>query len=785
MLNPREASAGRKSLTKLTLAVVVLLAAAPALHAQNSERVVSAAGYSSVDGVKPGNKFRIAVELKVSPGYHINAHVPSLDYLKATIVTFDPLPGIRLSEPQYPAPVQRTFEFAETPLAVHEGVIAITSEAEADRSLQPGPVALKGRVQVQACNDSLCLAPADIPVEIALNIVPATSSVKEINGEVFSRPASSGPTIQSADTGPSLVQYKGTSRGSDPFSAALSSGGTLSLLGVIFVSGLLLNLTPCVYPIIPITIGFFVNQGGRQGERPNIRRTFGMAAMYVFGMGITYSLLGVIAAKSGGLFGAALQKPPVLIGLALLMLALSLSMFGVYEFKLPESLNRFANTTTQSTSGVLGALVMGLTMGIVAAPCIGPFVIGLLVHVGARGDALYGFFLFFVLAMGLGLPYLFLGTFSGALKALPRSGLWMVAIRKVFGVVLIGMALYFLAPLLGDYSRYAYILFFGIAALYLFGWEASRTKPKQFGWALRVIGFGSAVVAVMLAMPRRVESQIPWQPYSERAVEQAKRDGKNVIIDTFADWCIPCKELDQNTFTDARIKAEAEKVVPLKLDLTQQDSNSEAGRARARYAILGVPTVIFIDASGQERADLRLEGFEKPAFFLNRIQKLTAGAREISTSAAVKAAPTAEGPAKFDPAPNISLNLLTGDKLDLVSLRGKVVLVDFWATWCLPCISEIPSFNELKRDYSPRGVEIIAISLDAEGAAKVRPFVKEHKMDYTQALGDSATATAFDVDESKLPVTLVIDKQGRVRYRHVGITKKEEFERELSQLLGE
>src|SRR5262249_5301523 len=161
--------------------------------------------------------------------------------------------------------------------------------------------------------------------------------------------------------------------------------------GIIFISGLLLNLTPCVYPIIPITIGFFVNQGSGSKGGAGLKRAAAMSAMYVLGMALTYSLLGVIAAKSGGLFGAALQKQAVLIGLALVMLALSLSMFGVYEFRMPDSVNRLATKSTQSTSGMLGALVMGLTMGVVAAPCIGPFVLGLLVEVGRRGDVVYGF----------------------------------------------------------------------------------------------------------------------------------------------------------------------------------------------------------------------------------------------------------------------------------------------------------------------------------------------------------------------------------------------------------
>src|SRR5262249_33095029 len=199
---------------------------------------------------------------------------------------------------------------------------------------------------------------------------------------------------------------------------------------------------------------------------------FVMASMYVLGMALTYSLLGVIAAKSGGLFGAALQNPIVLIALAAIMVALSLSMFGVYEFRLPEALNRVATSSTQSTSGMLGAFVMGLTMGIVAAPCIGPFVLALLVEVGTKGSAAYGFMLFFGLALGLGLPYLVLGTFSGALKSLPRSGLWMVTVRKVFGLVLIGMALYFLMPLMGAATTYVFVAFFAVCAVYLIFWEA-------------------------------------------------------------------------------------------------------------------------------------------------------------------------------------------------------------------------------------------------------------------------------------------------------------------------
>lgn len=449
-----------------------------------------------------------------------------------------------------------------------------------------------------------------------------------------------------------------------------------------------------------------------------------------------------------------------------------------------------ATSSTQSTSGMLGAFVMGLTMGIVAAPCIGPFVLGLLVHVGTKGSAAYGFMLFFVLALGLGLPYLVLGTFSGALKTLPRSGMWMVTVRKVFGLVLIGMALYFLMPLMGAATKYVFIGFFAASALYLLFWEAGRTKPKQFAWVLRGIGVGAAAIAIAMALPKKIEAEITWQPYSEQALTEARAAGHGVIIDTFADWCIPCKELDQATFTDAAVRTEAERFVTLKLDLTRSDAGSEAARAKARFGIRGVPTVIFLDGTGKEKAELRLEGFEKPNAFLTRMKQVESSAKPGDPKLAL--APASETSARADatpgssePLPAATLSLLDGGTLDLQSKKGKVILIDFWATWCLPCISEIPGFNQLDKDYKARGFEVIAVSLDEEGAAKVKPFLKQHPMNYTQTIGNPKIAGDLGVGESSLPVALLVDKQGRIRFKHVGRTEKDIFEAEIKQLLNE
>src|SRR5215467_13128844 len=422
----------RKFAVSSTLAVLVLLSIASLAVAQGSDRVVKASGQLSPDQVRPGDKFKIEIKLQVADGYHINAHNPSLDYLVPTTVRFDAPASIHIGDVRYPAPVDRSFEFApDTKLAVHEGTVTIEADAEADKSLPPDTEdaePIKATITVQSCNQSQCLAPSKLTVALPLGkagkgtgdgtqFVPSSPGLKpsqfDIRGvptilfldksgkevsdlrlEGFEKPDGFLARMKKVESGATGSEGPKT----DTISAWIARYGIGVALIFVFLSGLALNTTPCVYPIIPITIGFFANQGSA-GQKPSLWSTFRMASAYVLGMAVTYSVLGVIASLSGGLFGAALQKPAVLIGLAILMVALSLSMFGVYEFRLPESLNRFANSSTQSTTGLVGALMMGLTMGIVAAPCIGPFVVALLVHVGAKGSPAYGFLLFFVLAL--------------------------------------------------------------------------------------------------------------------------------------------------------------------------------------------------------------------------------------------------------------------------------------------------------------------------------------------------------------------------------------------------
>lgn len=599
----------------------------PYLVAQGSQRVVDVKGFASVDGIRLGDSFKVAIVLTIEQGYHINAHTPTLQYLIPTQVNFQKSKELAMGPPLFPVPVNRSFEFSpSTPLAVHEGEVIVIAEGHSTKTGSSSSVTVLGQATVQACSHNQCLAPVKISFKIPIKILKAGEKSNPINQELFDQ-GKKRPLLKSSAPGAlsdrTLKEF-GTSRRKGTLSETIANQGLLLTLGLVFLAGLALNTTPCVYPIIPITIGFFVNQA--EGR---LTRTFLTASSYVFGMAITYSTLGVVASMTQGIFGAALQHPLVLVGLACLMVAMALSMFGLYEFRLPVTLNRLAAHSSQSTSGILGALLMGLTMGIVAAPCIGPFVIGLLVHVGGKGDPVYGFLMFFVLALGLGLPYLFLGIFSGRLKNLPHSGQWLVTVRQIFGMILLGMALYFLNPLLGSYTSWGLAVLSSISAGYLILVQARRAKPLAFAWTLRSLGAGLALATVLLVITSGSKLGISWEIYSEAALVQAQQDGKIVMIDVYADWCLPCKELDEFTFTDSEVRSAAQRLVSLKLDLTTTDPDSAEERARERLGILGVPTILFLDSTGREHKELRLEGFEAANLFLARIRRMEASSYPV------------------------------------------------------------------------------------------------------------------------------------------------------------
>jgi thioredoxin:protein disulfide reductase len=598
-------------LKRAALALLILAACLRSAAAQTDEPIVQVAVLPSSEVLKPGASWLFVLELTIRPPYHINADRPTEDYLIGTTVEFTSVPGVTFGQLVFPPAEMRRFRFSENPLAVYSGTVKITARLALAADFKGNEVPIGGTVGYQACNDESCLPPAKtefnrkVPVEASTK--PAASRVS-VPPEKRDKPSGVQPTGKPAS------RFEGKA--------------LLPLFLLVFLGGLALNLTPCVYPLIPITISYFGGQSeGKKGGAVL------HAVLYVIGMAITYSVLGSIAAFTGSLFGAALQYPPVLLFIAAILILLSLSLFDVYELRLPAFLNRLAGG---SQKGYLGTLFMGLTVGIVAAPCIGPFVLGLLTYVGNRASVLLGFSLFFVLALGLGLPFLFLGIFSGSLRKLPRSGAWMVWVRKIFGFILIAMAVYFLKPLFPTallyYLSLAMTLF--VAGLYLAWLEPTQTTGKAFRAVRTVVGiifFGAALLVASSGVQAHLDEAlaagvsgpsakaIAWESYSEAKVSEAEASGRPVFIDCFADWCIPCKEMDRLTFSRPEVIALSRKFSMLKADLT---SNKNAGVREfyRRYGIRGVPTLIFLKPEGTEISELRGTGFESPDVFLAKMK---------------------------------------------------------------------------------------------------------------------------------------------------------------------
>ena len=544
-----------------------------------------------------GGDLRLAAEISVEPGWHVNTDDPGDEFSWPTTVEFELPDGWLNPVVSFPAGEALEFEFSESPIMVWDETAVIIANLAVPETAA-GDLRLRVSVTAQACNNTQCLPPETVRTGVDITVSSAGSASRPINGAFFDRVADAPSGVSSQDGSSNLA----------------SKSLPLLLLGVFF-AGLALNLTPCVFPLIPITVGYFTQQTkDREGS------AFPLALAYVLGIAVTYSVLGVLAALSGAIFGSALQSPWVVGLIVAVLLSLATSMFGLWELRVPS----WASRASGGRTGVFGALIMGLVMGFVAAPCIGPFVVGLLTYVGQKGDPFLGFLLFFTLAIGLGVPYLILGTFTGAVNRLPASGMWMIGVRRVFGVILIAMAAYFAAPLMpGDSGRWLMAGVLALGALYLLVVDRTGHQQPTIDRVMRVLAAAMLVAGVLMAPGLRSDNtageanggHLEWQAYDAGSAQTAIAGGTPVIIDFYADWCAPCRELDEKTFSDQTVKDGLAGYQRFKVDFTRSSEANEA--LTSEYRIMGVPTVIVF--SGGEEV-FRITGFEPPERFLKRLQ---------------------------------------------------------------------------------------------------------------------------------------------------------------------
>ncbi|MBI5529273.1 MAG: thioredoxin family protein [Deltaproteobacteria bacterium] len=392
--------------------------------------------------------------------------------------------------------------------------------------------------------------------------------------------------------------------------ATIERHGLVLTLAIAYGLGVLTSFTPCVYPLIPVTVSIF---GARKTTRS---RAFLLSVCYALGIAATYSALGALTAFTGTLFGSFMTNPVVIGAIGVVFGALALSMAGLFEIGLPPSLQ--ARLSSVGGAGFLGAFSMGLVAGFIAAPCTGPILVGILAFVSTSGSLAAGLAILFSYALGIGLLFIVIGTFSGLAASLPKSGRWMEVVRSVFAAVLFGAALYFvrnILPVVGalferppwSYLAAAAIFVIGAAAggLHLDVTVAPWTKKLRKAVASFLVGaglFGLVAAATGGKLPSP-----EWVGSESEGLAAARQDGKPAILDFYADWCAACKELDHKTWSDARVIEESKRFVMIKIDATSGD-DAVTG-LQEKYAVPGLPAVIFIEPGGKLRPDLRANGF--------------------------------------------------------------------------------------------------------------------------------------------------------------------------------
>jgi thiol:disulfide interchange protein DsbD len=456
--------------------------------------------------------------------------------------------------------------------------------------------------RLQACDEEtmMCFSPVseeDIQRTVKLIISDSGALAPEAGTEAASTAA---PVAK--DGGDSLEEQ---------LQDALAGGNLWIAFAIAFVAGIITSLTPCVYPMIPITISYISGKSG--GKKKN---GFFISLVLVLGIAITYSILGVVAGATGGTFGAYLSHPVVQGFILVILTAMGLSMLGVWEMALPSGLTNKASVQKQ---GYLGALGFGLTLGIVAAPCVGPILVAMLLFIAQTQNLLLGFLLMFTYAIGMGILFIIVGTFSNAV--LPKSGEWMNWLKKVFAFVFFIMGVYFAQSLINMAHPDATSFVIG-ALLVLWGGTIGaffKLEKTATGW--EVIGKSVGIILVVVGLIMFAgpflkgylpagggvageavgHASPPWIRSLPEGISQQESSGKPMLVDVGAEeWCIACRELDEITFADATVIKELERFVVVKLDESDADYPEIKNHFEAKgYPIAGMPSLFFHNSDGE------------------------------------------------------------------------------------------------------------------------------------------------------------------------------------------
>ena len=533
--------------------------------------------------------------------------------------------GVTAGQPVFPAGKFKDDEyFGRMEVYYHEAVITLPVERQSTARQ-----AVELEVRYQGCADrGFCYPP--MKQRINLVLPPAQTGA----------PAVAGATARGSGTPPLAEE--------DRIARSLATGSLwLNLLGF-FGFGLLLAFTPCVFPMVPILSGIIVGQG----DGVSTRRAFLLSLSYVLAMALTYTAAGVAAALFGSNFQIMFQNPWVLATFSALFVMLALSMFGLYQFQLPAALQSRLSTMGRGRGGGLtGAAIMGFFSALIVGPCVAAPLAGILLYIGMSGDAWLGGLSLFVLSLGMGLPLVVFGTSAGSL--LPRAGPWMETVKHVFGVLLLGVAIWLLERIVvPGVTLVLWAALLIVIAVYMGAFE--RLDDSASGWRRlwKGVGLLMAVYGVVLVVGAASGGRDVFRPLAgsafvatrpvdgprpgaaafqrvkgvaglERAISAAAARGQPVMVDFYADWCIECKRMERATFSDPAVRRVLAGMRLLQVDVTDNDAEDQA--LLKKFGLFGPPAVLFFDARGRELRNYRLIGFLDADAFSRHARDALAG----------------------------------------------------------------------------------------------------------------------------------------------------------------
>ena len=527
--------------------------------------------------------------------------------------------SVKLGAPQIPPGKVKYDQTFEKDVETHTGTLVIRIPVEGS-----GPFTLTATSQ--GCADAgLCYPPQDHTVNLGAGGAQAASSFP------FGANAAPGGSVSTPEVGRMSAAPASAPAASEMSNLAglLGGGSLLAIVPAFILLGLGLAFTPCVLPMVPILSSIIVGEGKGVGRS----RGFVLSLAYSLGMAIVYTLLGVAAGLAGEGLAAALQNPWVLGAFAVLIVAMALSMFGFYQLQLPNTLQtRLTRASNRQQGGKLaGVFVMGAISALIVGPCVAAPLAGALVYISQTRDVFIGGVALFSMAVGMSIPLLLVGLSAGSL--LPRVGPWMESVKRLFGVLMLAMAIWLVSPVLPPVAQ----MLLWAALLLGYGFYLLRHTRH---WAAMAFGAAFAVLGATQLVGLASGGRDAWAPLAHlggaprdhglvftrvKTVDQldaalAANAGKTVMLDFYADWCVSCKEMEKFTFVDPGVQRKLADTVLLQVDVTANDADDKA--MLKRFGLFGPPGIILFDGQGQEIADSRVIGFQNAEKFLVSLQKL-------------------------------------------------------------------------------------------------------------------------------------------------------------------